>query len=42
MNRQSKSYNDLVKYKIAQNKAVQEYRKAEQKFERKLAIDFKE
>jgi len=30
--RQSKSYNDLIEYKIAQNKAVLEYRKAMQKF----------
>jgi len=39
--RQSKSYNDSVEYKIAQNKAVKEYRKAKQKCERKLARDIK-
>ena len=39
--RQSKSYNDLVEYKIAQNKAVKEYRKAKRQFERKLAKDIK-
>jgi len=37
--RQSKSYNDLLEYKIAQNKAVKEYRKAKHKFERKLSRD---
>ena len=39
--RQSKSYNDLVEYKIAQNKAVKEYSKAKKQFERKLAKDIK-
>ena len=39
--RASQSYNDLVEYKIAQNKAVKEYRKAKKQFERKLAKDIK-
>jgi len=38
----SKSYNDLVEYKLAQQiKAVKEYRTAKQKFERKLAGNIK-
>jgi hypothetical protein len=39
--RQSKSYNDLVEYKRAQNKAVKEYRKAKKQFEKKMAKDIK-
>jgi hypothetical protein len=39
--RQSKSYNDRVEYKIAQNKAVKEYKKAKKLFEQKLAKDIK-
>jgi len=39
--RQSKSYNDVVEYKLAQNKAFKEYRKAKQIFERKLAMNIK-
>jgi endonuclease/exonuclease/phosphatase family metal-dependent hydrolase len=39
--RQSKSYNDMVEYKIAQRKAVKEYKKAKKQFERKLAKDIK-
>ena len=39
--RQSRSYNDLIEYKIAQNKAVKEYRKAKRQFEKKLAKDIK-
>ena len=30
--RESQSYNDLVEYRIAQNKAVKEYRKAIREF----------
>ena len=39
--RQSKTYNDLVEYKIAQNRAVKEYRKAKKQFEKKLAKDIR-
>jgi len=39
--RQSRPYNDLIEYKIAQNKAVKEYRKAKRQFEKKLAKDIK-
>jgi len=39
--RQSKSYKDLVEYKIVQNKTVKEYRKTTQKIERKLAMNIK-
>jgi hypothetical protein len=39
--RQSRSYNDLIEYKIAQNKAVKEYRKAKRQFEKNLAKDIK-
>jgi len=35
--RQSRTYSDLSEYKIAQNKAVKEYRKAKRQFEKKLA-----
>ena len=34
-------HNDMVEYKIAQRKAVKEYKKAKKKFERKLAKDAK-
>ena len=34
---ESRSYNDLIAYRRAQNKAVKEYRKAKKKFEKKLA-----
>ena len=39
--RQSKNYNDLVEYRIAQNKAVKEYRKAKRQFEKILAKDIR-
>jgi len=39
--RQSRTYNDLIEYKIAQNKATKEYRKAKRQFEKKLAKDNK-
>ena len=39
--RESKSYDDLVEYKIAQNKAVKEYRRTKRKFERNLAKDIR-
>ncbi|MGE5822757.1 MAG: reverse transcriptase domain-containing protein [Nitrososphaerota archaeon] len=39
--RQSSSYNDLVEYKRAQNKAIKEYRRAKKTFERRLAKDIK-
>jgi len=39
--RQSRTYNDLIEYKIAQNKAVKEYRNAKWQFEKKLAKDIK-
>src|SRR5664279_3605844 len=39
--RQSKTYNDLVEYKRAQNKATKEYKKAKRKFERSMAKDVK-
>ena len=32
--RESQSYNDLVECRIAQNKAVKEYRKAKREFEK--------
>jgi len=35
--RQSRTYNDSIEYKIAQNKAVKEYRNANRQFEKKLA-----
>jgi len=35
--RQSRSYSDLIEYKIAQNKTVKEYRNAMRQFEKKLA-----
>jgi len=37
--RESKSYNDKVEYKIAQRKAVKEYKHAKKQFESKLARD---
>ena len=37
----SRSYNDLVEYKRAQNKAVKEYKKAKIEFEKRLAKDIK-
>lgn len=40
--RASDTYNDLVEYKRAQNKAVKEYRKAKRQFEKKLAKDVKQ
>ena len=39
--RESQSYNDLVEYRIAQNKAVKEYRKTKREFERNLAKNIK-
>ena len=39
--RESQSYNDLVEYRIAQNKAVKEYRKAKGEFGRNLAKNIK-
>ena len=39
--RESQSYKDLVEYRIAQNKAVNEYRKAKREFERNLAKNIK-
>ena len=39
--RESQSFNDLVEYKIAQNKAVKEYRKAKKEFERNLVKNIK-
>ena len=39
--RESRTYNDLVEYKRAQNKAVKQYRKAKRKFEKKLSFDVK-
>ena len=39
--RESRTYNDLVEYKRAQNKAVKEYKKAKIEFEKKLAKDIK-
>ena len=37
----SKSYNDYVEYRRAQNRAIKEYRKAKLVFEKKLALDIK-
>ena len=39
--RQSKTYNDLVEYKRAQNKAVREYRNAKKLFEKRLTKNIK-
>jgi hypothetical protein len=39
--RKSRTYDDLVEYKRAQNKAVKQYRKAKRKFEKKLSFDVK-
>jgi len=39
--RQSITYNDLIAYKIAQNKAVEEYGNAKRQFEKKLDKDIK-
>ena len=39
--RESKSYNDLVEYKIAQIKAVKEYKKAKRQYERNLTKDIR-
>ena len=39
--RQSKTYNDLVEYKRAQNRAVKEYRKAKKLFEKNLTKNIK-
>ena len=38
---ESKSYNDWVEYKRAQNKVTREYKKAKKKFEKKLALNIK-
>ena len=35
--RESRTFNDLVEYRRAQNKAVKEYKKAKIEFEKKLA-----
>ena len=39
--RQSKTYNDMVEYKRAQNKAVKEYRNAKKVFEKTLTKNIK-
>ena len=39
--KESKTYNDLVEYRRAQNKAVKEYQKAKVEFEKRLAKDIK-
>ena len=39
--RESRSYNDLVEYRRARNKAVKEYKKSKIEFEKKLAKDIK-
>jgi len=39
--RESKSYNDMLEYKIYESKAVKEYKNANKQFESKLARDIK-